>query len=88
MLVLTQKCKDFIAEACGGDMQKAREIASKAETVFNCEQPNFCFRIRSYKEDIFTAGTVSISLSAYECTEEVEDPKPLGSNEDGKPCDC
>lgn len=88
MLVLTQKCKDFIAEACGGDMKKAREIASRAETVFNCEQPSFCFRIRSYKEDGFTAGTVSLSLSAYECTEEVEDPQPKGSNEDGKPCDC
>ena len=89
MLVLTQKCKDFIAEACGGDMQKAREIASKAETVFNCEQPSFCFRIRSYKEDEFTAGTVSITLSAYECTEEVEDPQPMGcSNEAEKPCDC
>lgn len=88
MLVLTQKCKDFIVEACSGDMRKAREIAAKAETVFNCNQPNFCFRIKHFKNDGFTAGSLSIFLCALECTEEVEDPKPLGSNEDGKPCDC
>lgn len=88
MLVLTQKCKDFIAEACSGDMKKARDIAAKAEAVFNCSQPNFLFPIKDFKEGDYTAGSVSIFLCAYECTEEVEDPKPLGSNEDGKPCDC
>ena len=88
MLVLTQKCKDFIAEACGGDMRKAREIAAKAEAVFNCSQPNFLFPIKDFKEGDYTAGSVSIFLCAYECTEEVEDPQPKGNNEDGKPCDC
>lgn len=70
--VLTEKAKEYIRSVVKSP-ERAEEIISKAETVFNTEQLSAFFTLGELKINGMRWASANIYLERHNCSREIED---------------